>query len=457
MSAPPARRKLGLFDATMLVMGGIIGVGIFFTPGHVAELVPHPGAFFVMWVLGAGVALCGAATFAELGGTFPRNGGWFEFLREIYGPFVSFLFAWVILGVVATGAIAVVASFGASMVLGLFGLESEVLHLALAAGVLLGLTVLTMFGVKVGATFQNACMVAKLTAMAALVVGGVVFFTPGESQPLVVEAAGSFSWSGMVAASLPVLFAFGGWQHVCYIADEVKEPQRNVPRAILLGVAGVGVTYLLINLAYMRVLGPEGLATTEDFAAVVAGEAFGARGARALQAAMAVSAIGLCAVNVIVNPTIFVAMSRSGLFFRSFGRLHARTGAPILALVTQLVLALGYLAWAHADAFVEVSEEAMDIDVLTGSVVFAEWVFHGLVAWGLIQLRRRHADLPRPYRSFAFPLAPGLYLAAALMVVVGNLATAPGLTTGVGLGVLALGALLYPSWRRLFRSAGPLD
>lgn len=440
----------------MLVMGGIVGVGIFFTPSQVAQLVPNTWGFFAMWGLAAGIALCGAATFAELGGTFPRNGGWFEFLREIYGPFVSFLFAWVVLGVVSTGAIAVVASFGISMFLGAFGVENEGLQLALAATLLVALTVLTMFGIRAGARFQNACMVAKLTAIAALVVGGVALFSPEAATTASAAAApaAAFSWKGMVAASLPVLFAFGGWQHVCYIADEVEEPQKTVPKAILLGVLGVGITYVLANLAYVRVLGIDGLATTDGFAAVVAERALGPSGAQALRAAMGVSAVGLCAVNVIVNPSIYVAMARSGIFFRSFGRVQPRTGAPTFGLLAQLAIALGYLLWAHAGVFFELGEGAMTIDVLTGSVVFAEWVFHGLVAWGLIRLRARHPELPRPYRSLAFPLAPALYLATALLVVVGNLTSSSGLTTGVGLGVLAAGAALYRPWRSLFHRNG---
>ncbi len=452
MAGPEAGRKqLGLFDATMLVMGGIIGVGIFFTPAQVAKLVPSEPAFFGLWILGAIVALAGAATFAELGGTFPRYGGWFEFLREIYGPFVAFLFAWVILGVVATGAIAIVASFGAGMVLGLFGPVDPRAHVALAALILLLLTGLTLCGVKVGATFQNACMLAKLAALAALAAGAFFLFAPAEAPPPAPAlSAGGLTAGGLFAASLSVLFAFGGWQHVCYVADAVRDPQRVIPKAILFGVLGVGAVYLLMNAAYVRVLGLEAMAGDEGFAAVVADRTFGATGARALRAAMAVSAIGLCAVNVIVTPSIFVGMAKSGLFFRAFGRQHPRTGAPVAALFAQLVLALAYLAWAHSQTLFGASLQGMDVGRLTGSVVFAEWFFHGLVAYGLIRLRARRPELPRPYKSLAFPLAPAVYLGAAACVLAGNLATARGLETAIGAAVLAAGALVYLPWRRLF-------
>jgi APA family basic amino acid/polyamine antiporter len=446
------RKELGLFDATMLVMGGIIGVGIFFTPAQVAAHVPVGWGFLGMWVLGGAVALCGAATFAELGGTFPRAGGWFEFLREIYGPFVAFLFAWVVLGVIATGAIAIIVAFGAETLLGVFGVESPWWHVALAVASLCAITGLVLFGVKAGATFQNVCMLAKLTAMAALVVAGLALYAPESAAPAAAASvAGAVTWKGVVAATLPVFFAFGGWQHVCYVADYVRDPQRTVPRAILLGVLGVGGVYLLVNLAYLRVLGVDAIATTPGFAAEVAERSFGAGGARALRAAMAVSAIGVCAVNVIVTPTIFVAMARNGLFFKSFARLNAR-GAPVNALSAQLVLALGYLAWAKSELLFGWSSERMNVGKLADSVVFAEWVFHGLTAWGLIRLRMRRPDLVRPYRSFAYPLAPLVYLVVAAGILGGNLKNAEWSMTGVGLGVLALGALVYAPWRAVMRS-----
>lgn len=451
MEGTRTQQELGLFDATMLVMGGIIGVGIFFTPARVAELVPSGPAFFGMWVFGALVALAGAATFAELGGTFPRYGGWFEFLREIYGPFVAFLFAWVILGVVATGAIAIVASFGAEVLLGLAGDVNPRVHLAVAAAILCGLTLLAMLGVRVGASFQNLCMLAKLVALGALAVAGLLLLAPAggaEATASAPASAGSsLGWGSVPAASLSVLFAYGGWQHVCYVGDAVRDPGRVIPKAILLGVSGVGVVYLLINAAYVRVLGIEGLASTQDFAAVVAERILGGSGGKALGLAMGVSAIGLCAVNVIVTPSIFVGLARGGLFFRGFASLNPRTGAPVAALFVQLLLALSYLAWAHSETLLGVSFEGMNVEKLTGSVVFAEWFFHLLVAYGLIRLRRLRPDLPRPYRSFAFPLAPAVYLVAAACVLLGNLAASRGPETAVGGCVLLAGAAVYPPWR----------
>ena len=452
-STAPSPRLSG-FDATMLVMGGIVGVGIFFTPHKVAALVPHGGWQLFLWALGAGVALCGAATFAELGGTFPRAGGWFEFLREIFGPFAAFLFAWVILGVVSTGAIAVIAGIGARFlgpVLpgGMFaGLEAQ---LGMAAFTIVAITGLALAGVRVSVSFQNLCMLTKLVAIAGLVVAGLVYVADPQVSASTTRAASEAApplWRGLVAASLPVLFSYGGWQMLCYVAPEVREPERVLPRAIVLGVAGVGLVYLAANAAFLRALGSEGLATTNAFAAEVAQRGFGERAGTALTAAMGVSALGIATVNILATPSIYVAMAKHGLFFRGFARLHSRTGAPTLALCAQLALALTYLGVGHP------AVGLLDLDTLTGSVVFAEWFFHALTAYGLIRLRRTRPELPRPYTSFAFPLLPGLYLLVALSVIVGNLYVSSrgaegARTVGLGLGVMLLGALVYAPWRAL--------
>lgn len=248
---------------------------------------------------------------------------------------------------------------------------------------------------------------------------------------------------GLVAAMLPVLFSCGGWQFLGYAASEVREPQRVLPRAIVLGVGGVLAVYLLLNLDYLRVLGLEGMAGDFGFAAEVARLTFGARGGEALKVAMAVSAVGVCTVTTLVTPWIYVAMARDGSFFESFGRLHPRTGAPVLALCLQCAMAVVYVLVG-------------DVNFLVDSVVFVEWIFHAAVAWGLIALRRRRPDLPRPFRSPAWPLMPALYLLAAVFVVGGNLWRSDVRTTGTGLGVVALGLVVHPLWRRYFerRAAG---
>lgn len=456
-------RQLSLFDATMLVMGGIIGVGIFFNPAEIARAVPSEGAYLGMWALGALAAMSGAMTFAELSAAFPRVGGWYVWLREAFGPMAAFLFAWVVLLVVSTGACALVAQFFAAQVGELFlaplpppdaavagaaatGAEAvpqvDYRVVGIAAGVVVFVTSLALLGLKSGAIFQNLCMFMKLGAVGTFVVAGLAVYNgvPAAEAVAATDVTSTSLPKGMLAASLSVLFSYGGWQLLSYVAPSVKDPQRNLPKAIVMGVSGVAVIYLLINLAYLKVLGIGGVASSEGppmavrMAGAVLGEGIGAT---FVTAAMAVSALGFLVATLITTPGIYVAMSREGLFFRAFGNLHATTGAPVLALISQCVLALGYIAWSIGDrAFVE---------SLTGAVVFAEWIFHGMAGVALIVLVQR-AGTERPFKSPFFPLFPALYVAIAVAVVIGNLVTTTGddpRVTLIGVVVLALGAGVY--------------
>jgi len=452
---PPGDRRLTLFDATMLVMGGVIGVGIFFTPQSVARLVPQTGPYFALWLLGGLIALSGAMTFAELAATFPLAGGWFVFLREAFGRFPAFLFAWIVLFVVSTGAAAVVADFCAGqvavLVWGLNGAPPGATRW-LAAAMLVGLTLVSLAGVKSGALLQNACMLLKLGALAALIGAAWLLVQPGGGAAVVPTAASTTGApmaaplaapplaQGLVRGMLPVLFSYGGWQLITYIAPSVRDPQRTLPRSILLGMAGVVVVYLVANASFVRVLGMDGL-QNDDFAARVAQASLGPAGGRFLVAAMAISALGICAAIVLASPWLYVAMAREGLFMQVFGRLSPRTGAPVAGLLVQGAVALLYVAWGRAG-------------LLTDAVVFAEWIFHALVGAALLRLRATRPDLPRPFRSWAYPLFPLVYTVLAVAVVAGTLLQAEASRTLLGLGVLASGALVYGPWRRIMAASG---
>ncbi len=439
MDAP---KKLSLVDATLLVMGGIIGVGIFFNPSQVARGASEPWAFVAVWLVGGIIALFAAFTFAELGGTFPRTGGWFVYSREGFGPFPAFVFAWIVLFVVSTGAVAGVTGFLAEMVARAF---PELLGEAdaggkrlLAASVVLLITAIALTGVKRTALVQNACMVIKLVVIAAFVILGFALVAPAGDAAAASPAdyVDQALVPGMFAALRPVLFAYGGWQMAAYIAPELRDAQKNLPRAIVAGVLGVIACYLFANLAYLRALGIEGLATDEKFAARLAREAFGALGERLLAVGMAVSCLGFSIVTILATPWLYVAMSNEGLFFRRFGRLSPRTQVPAMALVVQAGVTLVYLYAAR-------------LSFLVDAVVFVEWIFHGLVALALLRLRKRRPELPRPFASPLYPLAPAVYVLAAVVVVVSTLFTAELRLTLTGLAIVGAGALIYAPWRKL--------
>ena len=457
MDASPTPSKLSLLDATLLVMGGIIGVGIFFNPHTIATRVPVPWLYLALWVFGGVVAIAAGFTFAELGGSFPRSGGWFVYLRAAFGRPLAFVFAWVVLTVQSTGAIASIAKFCASRVHvlapELVGGKGSTSETVTAAVLVLGVTLVALSGVKRAALVQNVCMVTKLLVIAALVVGGL-FFLGQDDAPAAAAApaaARELTGGGFVMALLPLFYTLGGWQLVGYIAPEMKDPVRNLPRAILLGVLGVVLVYLLVNASYLLVLGIDGLVADSNFAGTLSKRAFGASGERVLAAGMCISAFGICAVNIITTPWVYVAMAREGLFFESVGALAPRTGVPTRALLLQGLITCVYLLFT--------------LDFLVDSVVFVEWIFHLLAALGLLLLRVRQPELPRPFRSPLYPLAPLVYLAAACLVVGGNLLvprlalradgqplTLLGLHVDLrvlGLSIVLLGALLYRPWRAL--------
>jgi len=438
-------KKLSSCDATLLVVGGIVGVGIFYNPSRIAAAVPDPTWYLALWVFGAIVALHAALVFAELGAAFPKAGGFYVFLREAFGPFPAFLFAFVVLGVVATGASAVMMQICVQNLSGLVpgvGPPDTLSGRIAGAAILVAVTALALLGVKAGALLQNACTLVKLGAIAALAAGAWLVFRPGEVALLPPPPApeGGLA-SGAIRALLPIFFAYGGWQMVCYIAPQVKDPARTLPRAILIGVGIVAAAYLAINVGYLRVVGLGGLAADPTFAGEVARRTLGSTGGEVLRAAMGISALGVCVVTILTSPWLFVAMAKEGLFFERFGRLHPRTGAPVAALAVQLILALGYWMWGGAELLVD-------------SVVFVEWIFHGLVAIALLRLRAR-PGIVWPFRSRFGVWAACVYLATAIAVVVGNLAQANLRAVAIGGTVLLLGTAAYRPWRALVAAGRP--
>jgi len=305
---------------------------------------------------------------------------------------------------------------------------------------ILTITALAMSGVKSGALFQNLCMLAKLVAIFVFVAAGLLWFDEPPLRTVPATPPAAPLASRMVSATLPVLFTFGGWQLVTYIAPHVENPRKTLPRAIVLGVLGVGVVYLALNGAYVRVLGLGALADLPDVAAPLADRTLGSIGASFLELAMGVSAIGYLVATILATPGIYVAMAREGLFLRAVGRTHPRTGAPFVALVVQAAVCLTYLALSS-----DVRNDLGD------AVVFAEWIFHGLVGWGLLAVRRRRRELERPFASPLYPLFPVLYVLTALGVVLENLVTSPPRVTLLGLAVLGVGAIVYVPWRRSTR------
>jgi len=441
LTAPPAAyaRRLRSFDATMMVMGGIIGSGIFLNPAIVAQRVDLSALAVGVWAIGGAVAMAGAFVFAELGARFPAAGGGYVYLREALHPLLGFLYGWTLLLVVATGAIAAVAVTFARYAAALAGLGEGVVA-PIAVGAILFLTAVNVLGVRPGATTQNVFTLLKIGALAALIVAGLL----APAAPLAAapstrpEAGGSIASLGV--ALLPVLFAYGGWQQTNFVAAEIVEPRRTLPRALLLGVGGVIALYVLANLAYVRTLGREGLAGSLAPAADVLRRAAGPAGATVIAAGIAASTFGFLSLVILVTPRVYQAMAEDGLFFRAAARLHPRFRTPVGALLVQA-------AWAVGLTLTGTYGQLLDY------VVFGDWIFFGLAGVTLFVLRRRAGragernETQAEFRAPGYPWVPALFVAAAAYAVGSSVLSSPR-NAAIGGGLIALGVPAFLLWKK---------
>jgi APA family basic amino acid/polyamine antiporter len=375
--------------------------------------------------------------FAELGARRPVAGGGYVYLREAYGRLPAFLYAWTLLLVIATGAIAAVAVTFATYTATLLGLGAPA-RLPLAIGAILILSAINYAGVKPGALTQNVLTVLKLGALAVLIVAG---FTLGDASPVtepVNPLEGERVLLAVGAALVPVLFAFGGWQQTNFVAEELIDPERNLPRALLAGVSIVVAAYLLANLAYLRTLGISGLARSSAPAADAMYALLGPGGRTLIAAGIAVSTFGFLNLVILVSPRVYQAMARDGLFFPSLSRLHPRYRTPSAAILFQGTWAI----------LLTVSGRYGD---LLDYVVFGDWIFFGATAATLFiyRARERQAAQPEPlrFRTPGYPVLPLIFILAAVYVVVGSIASNPA-NALKGTVLIALGVPVFSFWDR---------
>jgi len=430
-------RRLGVFSATMAVVGGIIGGGIFRTPSAVAERVGSPSLVVATWVTGAVVALAGAFCYGELAWRRPRAGGGYVYLREAWGPLPAFLYGWALLLVIASGAIAAVAVTFADYTVALLGLSAR-LTVPLAAGAIVLLGGINYVGVTLGAITVNILTVLKLAALAGLIAVGLLVAVPeapSMSAPAAPTAINGFRAFG--AALVPVLFTYGGWQQTNFIAEEIVAAERTLPRALVLGVGIVAAVYVLANLAYLRVLGPIGLATSSAPAADTMRHLLGPTGATFIAAGIAVSTFGFLDLVIMVTPRVLQAMAADGVFFPRLAALHPRHRTPAAAIAAES-------AWAIVLTLSGTFAQLVDY------VSFGDWIFFGLTVAGLTRLRavdaRRH-DPPRGPLVPGYPWTAALFVAAALLVVASTVLENPR-NAAIGTGLLLLGIPVYLWWKR---------
>jgi basic amino acid/polyamine antiporter, APA family len=426
-------RRLGLFDATMIVMGGIIGSGIFINPYLVARQLHTPMLILGAWALGGLIALSGGFIWAELAARRPLLGGQYAYLREAYHPSVAFIYGWTLLLVTQTGGMAAVAVTFARYFLDVT--HWEVADGWVAVAVLAVLTIINCLGVRAGSTAQNVLMSTKICAIAALVICGLVFSGRPETGG---SPAPHLSWSAAGAAFTPIAFSYGGWQTSSFMSAELRDPRRDLTRGLLIGVLGVVIAYLSVNFVYLRVLGTAGLAATATPASTAMQLVLGPRGGALTAIVIAISTLGFLSQGMLTAPRVYFAMAEDGLFFRSVAFVSKGTQVPVVAIALQGVLAI-------------VIALSGRYDQILNYVISSDFIFFALTAATLFVFRARQSqDEKVMYKVPGHPVTTALFIAASVLIVAGTVYSHPRESL-TGWLILASGIPVYLFWSRLGR------
>lgn len=433
----PLQQKLNLFGLTMMAVGACIGSGIFVTPAQIAHTLPYPTLILSVWLLGGVIALTGALTFTELGALFPKSGGVYVYLKEAYGEWVGFLYGWVILLVINTGALAGLCVAFAEYMKIFFPDMSESLKTGIAAATMLGLTAVNILGVQVSQGLSNFFTALKLLSIAAIITAGFFFYRP-DAAPI--------SWAlptpppahlpgAMLTALVGVLFSVGGWHHASYVAGEAIHPQRDVPKAMFFGVLLVTGAYLLVNTAYLLLLPVDQIAASPRVAATAIGT-LAAWGAPAVAIAIALSIFGTISIYTMSAPRIYFAMAEDGIFFRQLAYVHPRLGTPVTAMLVQVVWALAVLLFFRG-AF----------DRIITFVTFMDILFMALAGAAVFVFRKKYPLRERAVRAWGYPAVPLVFIFISVAFSVNVLLESPWQAVP-GLVLLGIGWVAYAwLWR----------
>jgi APA family basic amino acid/polyamine antiporter len=414
----------------------MIGGGIFLVPNLVARSLPSMPMILVAWVLAGVISLLGALACAELGAAFPATGGQYVFIREAYGPAAAFLCGWSLFTVARTAQAAWLAVV-ISIYVGYFVSLGHFASKLLAFGVLAVFTWVNYRGVKVGAIVQNTFTVAKVVGV--LIIIGASLFWAGHAGHNVISTPSQPQGPGMSLSSFGValiacLLSYDGWVQLSFVAGEMRNPKRNVLRALLLGNLAVAAIYLLVNVAYMRVLSISEIAASKHVAADAAARILGGAGGIVVSLLVLVSVLGTLNGCFLTSPRVYFAQAADGLFFRRFAEVHPVYGTPAFAILAQGIWSAVLLLTGSYESLIDYA-------------LFGIWLFYGLMIAAVMVLRRTRPELPRPYRMWGYPVTPLVFLAITLWFLLNMLVTRPG-ASFAGFGLILTGVPAYFLWCR---------
>jgi basic amino acid/polyamine antiporter, APA family len=427
-------RTLGLWSSVALVVGITIGSGIFRSPAGIAQKVPNPEMMLLLWILGGAITLCGALSLGELAAALPETGGLYAFLREGWGRPAAFLFGWselVLIRANALGGIAVV--FGEYLLrsIGIDPIEHYVVARSLSAAAIAFAAAANIRGAGIGAFIVGIATWAKFTALAVLALSAfligsrhgasVANLTTGTGEPLALGAMG--------LALVSILWAYDGWADLSFASGEVKDPQRNLPRAIILGTLAIIVIYVATNIAYLYVNPITAVAQSRLVAADTMLALFGRAGVVLVSIFVMISSFSSLNGSMLASPRVFFAMADDGLLFETIARVHPRYHTPYVAILLAAVLGMALVL-------------SRSFEALTDTFVLAIWPFYALGVAAIYRLRRRRPDLPRPYRAIGYPIVPAIFVTSVIAFVLNALVHEP-IPTGITFALILTGVPVY--------------
>jgi APA family basic amino acid/polyamine antiporter len=452
-------RGLSLMDSILLLAGGIIGSSIFLTAKDIAGPLPHPVLFLLVWVAGAAISMCAAFAFAEMGSMFPDSGGQYVYLREAFGDLVAFLYGWMLFAVANGGTIAALAVASAAYLGSLLPAIGEDRVVGHVAGItitralvvaLISIVVVTwinVVGLRKGALLQNIATSAKFLAMAAFVLLGFAIgkgswanFQAGASggpTSLSMGLPPAQLFSAFGVALIAVFWAYDGWVYITWVSGEVKDPRRNVPRAMILGIVLVAAIYIAMNMTYVYAMPVSEVAKHETIAATAAERLFSPGAAKWLSATIALSCFGAMASCTLSGARVYFAMARDGVFFQRMAEIHPKYRTPALSLIGQGI-------WAT------ILTLSGRYDQLYTYVIYGMVLSYTLTVFGLFVLRWKRPDTPRPYRCTGYPVLPGIYALLGTAWILNTTFRRPTEALA-SLGVVAVGVPFYLYWKRVHR------
>lgn len=418
----------------MIAVGACIGSGIFRSPAEIAAEIPNHSLILIIWLIGGVIALTGALTFSELGGMFPKSGGVYVYLREAYGDMAGFLYGWVILLVINTGALAALAITFADYMTYFVPLN-EMGKVFLAVATIAGLTALNIRGVNISQIFASVFTSLKLLAIVGIIIAGFVFYDPAKvNLDFSLNETPEHLVSSMLLALIGVLWSFGGWHHASYLSGEAIDAKRNVPKAMIYGVLIVTVTYVLVNLSYMMLLPLPEIVASEKIAGDAV-EQVVSFGGKLVAIIIAISIFGTIGIYTMTAPRIYFAMAKDGVFFPKLAYVHPKYGTPIYAMLVQAI-------WAIFLLFVWGS-----FGNLITYVTFMDIIFMSMAGFSIFIFRAKMKDRERPVRALGYPIVPLVFFSISVAFVLSTLLERP-IQAVAGLVVLGLGYPFYVYFKK---------